>query len=285
MPASTSWGPRPSRAQTAPPPFLARAESDRYVDGRGLAGSQADRLAGPYPDMPPPDDESAPYDDDLDDAWAGAGAAAVAAAGTSAPRPPSKPQRYEAQRSGRRPPASQSGEAAPRRSKGGPAATPQDAAELFGPAWEKPRRYEAYPSLRTRIGLPGTGGIPRLGVAALALVLVAVLLFFVGPMLLGLSGPDTGPAGTTPKPVASEQAQESAEPTLRPAPTPQLYTIAKGDTMLKIAKRNGLTIEELLAANPKIKNPNKIKIGQQITIPVPVSDEPSADPAAGSAAP
>src|SRR5436305_729753 len=29
-----------------------------------------------------------------------------------------------------------------------------DASELFGPAWEAPRRYEAYPTLRTRVGLP-----------------------------------------------------------------------------------------------------------------------------------
>ena len=46
----------------------------------------------------------------------------------------------------------------------------QDASELFGPAWERPRRYEAYPTLRTRMGLPALGGVPRLGVYALLLV-------------------------------------------------------------------------------------------------------------------
>ena len=30
-----------------------------------------------------------------------------------------------------------------------------------------------------------------------------------------------------------------------------------------------MTIEALLAANPKIKNPNKIAVGDEITIPVP----------------
>ncbi len=37
--------------------------------------------------------------------------------------------------------------------------------------------------------------------------------------------------------------------------------------MLKIAKKFGVTMEALLAANPKIKNPNKIGIGDEITIP------------------
>jgi LysM repeat protein len=53
--------------------------------------------------------------------------------------------------------------------------------------------------------------------------------------------------------------------------------VAKGDTMSKIAKRYGLTIEALLAANPQIKNPNKIKVGDEITIPVPVQDDAPAE--------
>ena len=64
----------------------------------------------------------------------------------------------------------------------------------------------------------------------------------------------------------------SLEPTVPPAPTPQVYVVAKGDTMSKIAKRFGLTMAEVMAANPQIKNPNKIAIGDQITIPVPVGD-------------
>ncbi len=37
-----------------------------------------------------------------------------------------------------------------------------------------------------------------------------------------------------------------------------------------------MTVEELLAANPQIKNPNKIAIGDEITIPVPVEEDASA---------
>jgi LysM repeat protein len=50
-----------------------------------------------------------------------------------------------------------------------------------------------------------------------------------------------------------------------------------------VAKAHGITIEELLAANPAIKNPNKISEGQQITIPAP-SDAPP-DTVEGSTTP
>ena len=45
------------------------------------------------------------------------------------------------------------------------------------------------------------------------------------------------------------------------------YTVQKGDTLAKIASKYGLTISELLSANPSIKNPDMIYVGQKITIP------------------
>ncbi|HYO43144.1 MAG TPA: LysM domain-containing protein, partial [Candidatus Limnocylindrales bacterium] len=69
---------------------------------------------------------------------------------------------------------------------------------------------------------------------------------------------------------------EEPSPTDPPAPTVQVYVVAKGDTMSRIAKKFGVTVEELLAANPQIKNPDKIKIGDPITIPVPVEDDSPA---------
>ena len=41
-----------------------------------------------------------------------------------------------------------------------------------------------------------------------------------------------------------------------------------GDTLLKIAKKYKLTVDQLLAANKQIKNPNKIAVGDEIMIPV-----------------
>jgi LysM repeat protein len=104
----------------------------------------------------------------------------------------------------------------------------------------------------------------------LVLVLVALLLFLFGPSLLGLAGDDGGAASPTPS--ATVAITPTPVPTEPPAPTPQVYVVAKGDTMSKIAKKFGLTIEEILAANPQIKNPNKIGIDDEITIPVPTDE-------------
>lgn len=44
------------------------------------------------------------------------------------------------------------------------------------------------------------------------------------------------------------------------------YTVKKGDTLSKIAKDNGITLEQLKKLNPEIKDINKIRIGQKINI-------------------
>lgn len=59
-------------------------------------------------------------------------------------------------------------------------------------------------------------------------------------------------------------------------PTPVVHTVARGDTLARIASRYGVTVAELLEANPQITNPNVIQIGDRITIPA------SAVPPAGA---
>ena len=44
------------------------------------------------------------------------------------------------------------------------------------------------------------------------------------------------------------------------------YTVVKGDTLSAIARRNGLTLKQILELNPDITNPNLIRIGQKIRI-------------------
>ena len=44
------------------------------------------------------------------------------------------------------------------------------------------------------------------------------------------------------------------------------YTIKKGDTFSEIAKRNGITTEELKRLNPEIQDISKVNIGQEINI-------------------
>lgn len=45
------------------------------------------------------------------------------------------------------------------------------------------------------------------------------------------------------------------------------YTVKAGDTLSKIALRNGVSIAQLLQANPQISDPNKIRVGDVINVP------------------
>lgn len=59
-----------------------------------------------------------------------------------------------------------------------------------------------------------------------------------------------------------------------PAPEGAEYTVVKGDTLGKIAKRFGVTVAALVEAN-SIKDPNLIRIGQVLVIP---GAEPEPEP-------
>ena len=242
-------GPRrnPPRDWSAPPPWLASSEDPsrdpnasppdflarRTEPGAGLAGSPADRLAGGPPPRPAPTNAQAPAIDPLRDH--DAGPTADDAARTTPAAPPRRPRAYE-------------------QHLGGPST---------GPDWERPRRYEAYPAIRTRIGIPALPTGP-LAIGALAVVIAALALFFL-PAILGLGSGDQ----TTTSPSPSVAPSQSVAPTAVPAPTPIIYTIKKGETLSKIATAHGITLEQLMAANPDIKNPDRISEGQKITIPVP----------------
>ncbi|MBE3555458.1 MAG: SafA/ExsA family spore coat assembly protein [Firmicutes bacterium] len=51
-----------------------------------------------------------------------------------------------------------------------------------------------------------------------------------------------------------------------------LYRVRSGDTLYKIAKRFGIPLRRLIAANPQIKDPDKIYPGQKICVPVAVEE-------------
>lgn len=53
------------------------------------------------------------------------------------------------------------------------------------------------------------------------------------------------------------------------------YTVKPGDTLSKIAARNGMTLAQLLQANPQIKDPNRISVGDVINLPGGVSGVPA----------
>jgi len=60
-------------------------------------------------------------------------------------------------------------------------------------------------------------------------------------------------------------------PTLRPTPTPFIHVVQKDDTLLGIAFRYGVSMDDLLAANPGI-DPRILSIDQEIIIPLGEDD-------------
>jgi LysM repeat protein len=45
------------------------------------------------------------------------------------------------------------------------------------------------------------------------------------------------------------------------------HVVATGETLIGIARRHGVTLKALLAANPSVKDPNRIRVGQSLAVP------------------
>lgn len=93
------------------------------------------------------------------------------------------------------------------------------------------------------------------------------------------SGPTESPiASASPEPEISPSPDPIAPPTNSPTGQPTGsqqpstcsratdYVIASGDTLSAVAKAHGLTLDALLAANPQVADPDRIAIGDRLTI-------------------
>jgi LysM repeat protein len=295
----------PPRDWAAPPPWAAGAATAGAAgadaagprgddaardalpeESRGLAGSAADRLAS---------------GEDPDRAWTGIASPRTRSSGTDVPVGPSAPPDPELAglvgrraagrdradlddvddepriRPTRRPTVSSTRDRSHERDR----ERADERADHDAPSWEHVRRYEAYPSIKSR-GLPGAPQLPRLTVLFGALVVAALILLLL-PTLLNIGGRVAAPGVSTSPSAAAASA--SLEPTPVPAPTPQIYTIKSGDALARIARRFGLTLEQILAANPDIKDANRIKVGDKIVIPTPPPEEVPAESTSPSASP
>lgn len=63
------------------------------------------------------------------------------------------------------------------------------------------------------------------------------------------------------------------------------HKVAAGETLLAIAKHHGVTLKAIQDANPQIKDINKIRVGQLITVPSSLALEPAAAPPVESVIP
>lgn len=69
-------------------------------------------------------------------------------------------------------------------------------------------------------------------------------------------------------PVETVAPADSAAPEATETPAAKKYRVKKGDTMIGIAEKFGITYKELQKANPKVK-PKTLKVGQILIIPQP----------------
>ena len=72
------------------------------------------------------------------------------------------------------------------------------------------------------------------------------------------------------EPAGGGEAGSTGEPAAQPGSLSEdgIYTIKGGDTLSKIATEMGVSLSQLMAANPTV-NPSRLQIGQKIVIPKP----------------
>jgi LysM repeat protein len=132
---------------------------------------------------------------------------------------------------------------------------------------------------------------PIFAAIGVALVLLVVVLFsaFSGHRGAAVASPSSGAShsvspsqsGAPPSGPNGGSNGPSASPSnINGSPTPQAsytqYKVKQGDTITRIAVAKGLKTWELLLANPGLAaNPNRLKIGLMLNIPLPGQLTPS----------
>ena len=281
----------PPRDWASPPPWMGEGrraplgadDADDQPDvvpipprGGGLAGSFADRVAGQPASRQPSERGTADS--------SGAERAAQAPAEESLWREPAELERQPAGRMaeavGDEPGADVHGDvdddrpATPRSRRAG-----RSQLDRTAPSWERLPRREAYPTLKTRMGLSGVSMSPML-VAVAALVIAAIALFAL-PAILGVGNPPSTPGPSlSAGPSAGSASPTPLVPTPVPEPTQQIYVVQAGDTMSRIANRFGVPLAVLCDTNKAtIPNCDKVVVGQNVIIP---SVAPTTVPGASS---
>ena len=156
--------------------------------------------------------------------------------------------------------------------------------EAVTPSWERPKRFEAYPALGSRRGLP----VVPLVIGLIVIALAAILLFKL-PEFLGVGAP-AATASPSPSVVVSSEQPPPTTPTSSAEASPEAsgaapttYKVQPGDTMTKIANKFSVPLQDLIDANKDtVPNPSNLVVGQTLIIPVV---PPTTLPDAGTQAP
>ena len=78
---------------------------------------------------------------------------------------------------------------------------------------------------------------------------------------------DSGYDGGLTKTNNGQQAGSGGASSASRTAAARTYTVKRGDTLWGIARRYGVTLQSLIAANPQIKNPNLIYPGNEVNLP------------------
>jgi LysM repeat protein len=87
--------------------------------------------------------------------------------------------------------------------------------------------------------------------------------------------------------VEASNPPVAVPPAVAPAPVPEAagteYVVVKGDSLAKIAKKHGVSVKAIQAANPGVE-PTKLKVGQKLSIPASAGGQAAPAMAGGQAA-
>lgn len=67
--------------------------------------------------------------------------------------------------------------------------------------------------------------------------------------------------------VAAARLESGSSPSVSANAASSSHTVERGETLSQIARDNGVSLQDLIAANPQIANPNRIYVGDQVNIP------------------
>ena len=108
--------------------------------------------------------------------------------------------------------------------------------------------------------------VTRCDSRALVTLVIAVLALSNGCALLPGETGSAAPPSTAPTPVAAPTTTTTEPELLKP------YTVEKGDTLIRIADRHGIHLNDLVRVN-NIADPTMIFVGQLLLIPPPPGPE------------